>query len=372
MIEKLEHLSREFAALEQSLGDPELLSNQTRYREAMQRYSELQSIVKVYTEYRDVLSGMDNAREALADPELEEMAREELEALEAQRTVLESRLETLLLPKDPFDDKNVIIEIRAAAGGDEASLFAAEVLGMYQRYAEALGFKTEVIDSYANSVGGLSKVNFEITGRGAYSKFKFESGVHRVQRVPETETQGRIHTSTITVAVLPEAEDVDVNLSPSDYRVDVYRSSGPGGQSVNTTDSAVRITYKPGTSDEIVVTCQDGKSQIKNKEKALTVLRARLLERERERAASEAREARLVQIGTGERSEKIRTYNFPQSRVTDHRIGYTTHNLGDIMTGKVDELTEVLSEAEQAQRLDEMGGAQRSEGSTSNVSRGAA
>ena len=243
---------------------------------------------------------------------------------------------------------------------------------MYQRYAEALGFKTEVIDSYANSVGGLSKVNFEITGRGAYSKFKFESGVHRVQRVPETETQGRIHTSTITVAVLPEAEDVDVNLSPSDYRVDVYRSSGPGGQSVNTTDSAVRITYRPGTSDEIVVTCQDGKSQIKNKEKALTVLRARLLERERERAASEAREARLVQIGTGERSEKIRTYNFPQSRVTDHRIGYTTHNLSDIMTGKVDELTEVLSEAEQAQRLDEMGGAQRSEGSTSNVSRGAA
>ena len=226
---------------------------------------------------------------------------------------------------------------------------------MYQRYAEALGFKTEVIDSFANSVGGFSKVNFEITGRGAYSKFKFESGVHRVQRVPATETQGRIHTSTITVAVLPEAEDVDVNLSTSDYRTDVYRSSGPGGQSVNTTDSAVRITYKPGTSDEIVVTCQDGKSQIKNKEKALTVLRARLLERERERAVAEAREARLVQIGTGERSEKIRTYNFPQSRVTDHRIGYTTHNLADIMVGKVDELTEVLSEAEQAQRLDDIG-----------------
>ena len=355
MIDQLETLKQEFTALEQSLGDPELIGNQTRYREAMQRYSELQSIVKAYSDYKAVLSGIDSAKDALSDPELEEMAREELETLEVQREVLEGRLETLLLPKDPFDDKNVIVEIRAAAGGDEASLFAAEVLGMYQRYAEALGFKTEVIDSFANSVGGFSKVNFEITGRGAYSKFKFESGVHRVQRVPATETQGRIHTSTITVAVLPEAEDVDVNLSPSDYRTDVYRSSGPGGQSVNTTDSAVRITYKPGTSDEIVVTCQDGKSQIKNKEKALTVLRARLLERERERAVAEAREARLVQIGTGERSEKIRTYNFPQSRVTDHRIGYTTHNLADIMVGKVDELTEVLSEAEQAQRLDDIG-----------------
>jgi peptide chain release factor 1 len=248
----------------------------------------------------------------------------------------------------------VIIEIRAAAGGDEASLFAAEVFEMYLRYADVLGFKSEVLDTYPSSVGGLSKVSFEITGRGAYSKFKFESGVHRVQRVPATETQGRIHTSTITVAVLPEAEDVDVDLSPADYRVDVYRSSGPGGQSVNTTDSAVRITYKPGTPDEIVVTCQDGKSQIKNKEKALTVLRARLLEREREKAAAEAREARLVQIGTGERSEKIRTYNFPQSRITDHRIGYTTHNLSETLMGKLDELTEALSSAEQQERLAQM------------------
>ncbi|ADI13781.1 peptide chain release factor 1 [Truepera radiovictrix] len=351
MIEKLENLRREFDELEASLGDPELIADQARYREAMGRYSELQTIVRTYREYKDLVDGLQNAREALADPELAEMAREEIAALEPQLEALERRLERLLLPKDPFDDKNVIVEIRAAAGGDEASLFAAEVFEMYRRYAEAQGFKTEVLDSHPSSVGGFSKVSFEILGRGAYSKFKFESGVHRVQRVPATETQGRIHTSTVTVAVLPEAEDVDVQLSPADYRVDVFRSSGPGGQSVNTTDSAVRITYKPGTSDEIVVTCQDGKSQIKNKEKALAVLRARLLERERERAAAEAREARLVQIGSGERSEKIRTYNFPQSRITDHRIGYTTHNLSDVLLGKLDELTEALSSAEQQEQL---------------------
>lgn len=354
MIEKLAQLQEEFTALEARLADPELIQDQPRYRKAMQRYSELADIVKVYDRYKEALSAKANAEEALADPDLVDMAREELAELEPQERELERQLERLLLPKDPFDDKNVIVEIRAAAGGDEASLFAAEILNMYVRYAEALGFKTEVIDSHENSLGGFTKVNFEIIGRGAYSKFKYESGVHRVQRVPETETQGRIHTSTITVAVLPEAEDVDVDLSPSDYRVDVFRSSGPGGQSVNTTDSAVRLTYKPGTPDEIVVTCQDGKSQIKNKEKALTVLRARILEREREKAAREARAARLVQIGTGERSEKIRTYNFPQSRVTDHRIGYTTHNLNDIMLGNLEEITEALTNAEHEERLGEM------------------
>ena len=351
MIDKLETLNREFDTLEASLGDPELLADQTRYREAMQRYSELQTLVRAFQTYKDLVSGLENAHEALSDPELSELAREELAELEPQKEAQEARLQALLLPRDPFDEKNVIVEIRAAAGGDEASLFAAEMFEMYGRYADVLGFKTEVLDTYPSSVGGVSKVSFEITGRGAYSKFKFESGVHRVQRVPATETQGRIHTSTVTVAVLPEAEDVDVNLSPADYRVDVYRSSGPGGQSVNTTDSAVRLTYKPGSADEIIVTCQDGKSQIKNKEKALTVLRARLLEREREKAAAEAREARLVQIGSGERSEKIRTYNFPQSRITDHRIGYTTHNLSDTMMGKLDELTDALTDAEQRERL---------------------
>ncbi len=355
MDEKLARLEAEFTELERGLADPELLSDQARYREAMQRYSELGGVVKVYREYKEVGARLAGARELLDDPDLAEMAKEELTALEPQQEVLTQELERLLLPKDPFDDKNVIVEVRAAAGGSEASLFAGEVLNMYLRYAESLGFKPEILDSYPTEVGGFSKVSFEITGRGAYSKFKYESGVHRVQRVPETETQGRIHTSTVTVAVMPEAEDIDVNLSPNDYRVDVYRSSGPGGQSVNTTDSAVRITYKPGTSEEIVVTCQDGKSQIKNREKALTVLRARLLEREMEKAQAEAREARLVQIGSGERSEKIRTYNFPQSRVTDHRIGYTTHNLTDVMLGGVDELTLALAEADQVKRLEEMG-----------------
>lgn len=355
MLDKLETLNQEFTELEQSLADQNLIVDQDRYRAAMQRYSELTPIVKIYQEYSLVLKRLAEARELSQDADFSAMAEDEVVELEPRQHALEAQLEKLLLPKDPYDDKNVIIEIRAAAGGGEASLFAAEVLNMYLRYAEMLGFKAEVLDTHITEVGGLSKVSFEIKGQGAYSKFKFESGVHRVQRVPETETQGRIHTSTITVAVLPEAEDVDVNLSPNDYRVDVYRSSGPGGQSVNTTDSAVRVTYKAGTSDEIVVICQDGKSQIKNREKALTVLRARLLEREREKAQAERREARLVQIGSGERSEKIRTYNFPQSRVTDHRIGFTTHALTDIMMGYMGELTTALSEAEQAQRLDEIG-----------------
>ncbi|HEX7003490.1 MAG TPA: peptide chain release factor 1 [Trueperaceae bacterium] len=354
MIEKLNDLDNEFAALERSLGEPDLLADQARYREAMQRYAELKPVAETFREYRETLAQIDGAKELAGDPEMSEMAQEELARLDPRREELESELERLLLPKDPFDEKNVIMEVRAAAGGDEASLFAAELLEMYLRYADSLGFRAEVLDSQPTEVGGLSKVSIEVTGRGAYSRLKFESGVHRVQRVPATETQGRIHTSTVTVAVLPEAEDVDVQLSPSDYRVDVFRSSGPGGQSVNTTDSAVRVTYKPGTPEEIVVSCQDGKSQIKNKEKALTVLRARLLEREREKAASEAREARLVQIGSGERSEKIRTYNFPQSRITDHRIGFTTRNLAQVMSGDLGELTEALMEAEQSRRLDEM------------------
>lgn len=353
MIHKLEHLQEEFEALERSLADPELIADQPRYREAMQRYGELKEVVEVYRDYADLLDDLEGAKELLDDDDFVATAREEVERLEPAKQRLETKLERLLLPKDPYDEKNVIVEIRAAAGGDEASLFAAELLDMYLRYASKLGFATDVLDTYPTDVGGASKVSFEIRGRGAYSKLKYESGVHRVQRVPQTETQGRIHTSTVTVAVLPEAEDdVGIDVAPSDYRVDVFRSSGPGGQSVNTTDSAVRITYKPGTDEEIVVTCQDGKSQLKNKEKALTVLRARLLERERARTAAEQREARLVQIGTGERSEKIRTYNFPQSRVTDHRIGYTTRNLSDILAGNLEDLTAALNEAEQSERLD--------------------
>jgi peptide chain release factor 1 len=354
MIDKLEALKSEYETLEKSLGDPELLSDQSRYRTAMKRYAELGNIVKVFNKYKEVVTRLKDAEELKMDSDFGAMAQEEIAELTPRKEQFEGELEKLLLPRDPYDDKNVIVEIRAAAGGDEASLFAREVCDMYMRYATQLGFKTEVLDAAPTEAGGYSNVSFEINGDGAYSKFKYESGVHRVQRVPETETQGRIHTSTITVAVLPEAEDVDVQLSPSDYRIDVFRSSGPGGQSVNTTDSAVRVTYKPGTPDEIVVSQQDGKSQIKNREKALMVLRSRILEREMAKAQAEAREARLVQIGTGERSEKIRTYNFPQSRITDHRIGYTTHALGDVMLGYLSEMTQALSEAEQNRRLEEM------------------
>ncbi len=379
MREKLEQLAHEFEELERQLADPAVISDQVRYREAMQRYSDLKGIVEAYRRYLGVLDELEQARELAADdgdPDMASMARDELERLEPERDRLEARLERLLLPKDPYDAKDVILEIRAAAGGDEASLFAGEILEMYRRYADALGLATELLDSAATDVGGVSKASMEIHGQsagsGPYAHFKFESGVHRVQRVPSTETQGRIHTSTVTVAVLPEAEDVDVGLSPEDYRVDVFRSSGPGGQSVNTTDSAVRITYKAGTPDEIVVSCQDGKSQHKNKEKALTVLRARLLERERERAAAEAREARLVQIGTGDRSEKIRTYNFPQSRVTDHRIGFTTRNLADVLAGGLGELTQALADAEQERQMAELTVAAEEGAATAQASGGAA
>ncbi len=355
MIPTLERIQDEFEALERALADPEVLADSARYRQVTQRYGDLKPMVERYRAYRELHDAIEAARELQNDPEFADMAAEELESLTPRLSELENALQQDLLPKDPYDAKDVIVEIRAAAGGDEASLFARELLDMYRRFCEHEGLKLEIIDSAPTEVGGLSKVSCEVSGHGAYGKLKFESGVHRVQRVPETETQGRIHTSTVTVAVLPEAEEVDVHIDPGDYRVDVFRSSGPGGQSVNTTDSAVRITYLPGTADEIVVTCQDGKSQIKNKEKALNVLRARLLERERARAQAEAREARLVQIGTGDRSEKIRTYNVPQSRVTDHRIGYTTRNLAQILAGEMTELVDALSSAERDQLMADAG-----------------
>ncbi len=347
MTDRMKALTYELELLERSLADPDILSDPGHYREVMQRYSEVKTIVDVDTQRREMEKQLAGLSELLDDPDLAAEASREATALETRITELEAELEQLLLPRDPFDDKNVIVEIRAAAGGDEASLFAREMLEMYLKYAATLAFRPELLDSHPTEVGGLAKVSFSITGRGAYRAFKFESGVHRVQRVPATESQGRIHTSTVTVAVLPEAGDVDVALSAHDYRVDVYRSSGPGGQSVNTTDSAVRITFHPGQDDEIIVTCQDGKSQIKNKERALTVLRSRLLERERARAVSQAREARLVQIGTGDRSERIRTYNFPQSRITDHRIDFTTHDLSAVLSGDLKDLTSALQTEEQ-------------------------
>ena len=347
----------EFTALEAQLADPVVLADQNRYRALMRRYGALKPAAEAARALQRVRRERDDAAALVNDPEMAEAAQEELAQLDAEAAELESSLQRALLPGDPFDDDDVIVELRAAAGGDEASLFAADVMNMYQRYADLLGFTVEPLDSHVTEVGGLSKAAFEVRGRGAYRAFKYESGVHRVQRIPSTEAQGRIHTSTITVAVLPVGEDAELALSPSDYRVDVYRASGPGGQSVNTTDSAVRITYKPGSAEELVVTCQDGKSQHKNKEKALTVLRARLLERERARAQAEEREARLVQIGSGERSEKIRTYNVPQSRVTDHRIGYTTHDLAGVLAGGLEPLTEALARADEARQLAQRGDA---------------
>ena len=350
MIPPLRPLLDEFEALERQLADPEVAADPDRARRAGRRYAELRPQVALVRALEHQEARAEDARGALDDPDLGDMAREELAEAQARIAALAEELRDALLPRDPDDDKDVILEVRAAAGGDEASLFAAELLQAYLRYAAAEGLRTEMLDSHPTEVGGLSKASVEITGTGAYARFKFESGVHRVQRVPTTEAQGRIHTSTVTVAVMPAAEEIDVVLDPADLRIDVYRSSGPGGQSVNTTDSAVRVTYRAGTPEELVATCQDGKSQTKNKEKALAVLRARLLERERARAQSEARATRLVQIGGGDRSEKVRTYNVPQSRVTDHRIGFTTHDLAGVMAGGFHEVHGALAAAERARR----------------------
>jgi len=340
-----------FALLEAALADPAVLSDQARYRNTMRRYGRLKPAAEAARALVEASRELADASALASDPELADEARREVERLTPLVASLEREVQRALVPRDPFDDDDVIVEVRSAAGGDEAALFASEMVNMYNRYAAALGFTVEPLDTNVTELGGVAKAAFEVRGEGAYAAFKYESGVHRVQRVPVTEAQGRIHTSTVTVAVLPIAEDADVTLSPADYRVDVYRASGPGGQSVNTTDSAVRITYRPGSDEELVVTCQDGKSQHKNKEKALTVLRARLLERQRAREQAEAREARLVQIGSGERSEKIRTYNVPQSRVTDHRIGFTTHDLDGVLAGELASLHAALVQADEERRL---------------------
>jgi peptide chain release factor 1 len=294
---------------------------------------------------------MEGARgllEETVEPEMREMAAAELDDLQKQREALEASLEVMLLPKDPADDRNIILEIRAGAGGEEAGLFAAELLRMYTRYAETQRWRVEMIAGTVTGIGGIREAICTVEGRGAYSRLKFESGVHRVQRVPATEASGRIHTSTVTVAVLPEAEEVDVQINPNDLRIDVFRSTGPGGQSVNTTDSAVRITHLP---TGLVVTCQDEKSQHKNKAKALKVLRARLYDQELQRQKEAIDKNRRTQVGSGERAEKIRTYNFPQNRVTDHRIGLTVHNLSAVLEGNLDDLIQALATHDQAERL---------------------
>ncbi len=348
MLDKLEGVEKRYRELEEMLSDPGIVVDRDRYRKITKEKASLEERFAAVIEYRALMGEIDGAREIAdgnADPELREMAREELKELQASRGALEERIRLLLIPRDPNDERNVILEIRGGAGGDEAALFAQELFRMYARYAEGRRWRVEVMSQNATGIGGLKEVIALIEGHGAYSRLKFESGVHRVQRVPVTEAGGRIHTSTVTVAVLPEAEDVDVAISPDEIRVDVFRSSGPGGQSVNTTDSAVRITHLP---TGLVVSCQDEKSQHKNKAKALKILRSRLLDlaqaEQQDRIAAE----RKSMVGTGDRSERIRTYNFPQNRVTDHRVGLTLHRLEAVLAGEIDPFVDALHTRQQA------------------------
>jgi len=354
MFEKLENIVQKYEELEQMLGDPEVISDPGVFQKHAKAHAELEEIVSAYREYKKVKRELEEARALLdeeQDREFREMVEHEIRQLGELKEKLEEELKILLLPKDPNDERNVIMEIRAGAGGDEASLFAGDLFRMYSRYAEEKGWKVEVMNSHPSDVGGFKEIIFMVKGRGAYSKLKFESGVHRVQRIPVTESGGRIHTSTVTVAVLPEAEEVEVEIDPNDLRIDLFCSSGPGGQSVNTTQSAVRITHIP---TGIVVSCQDEKSQHKNKERAMKVLRARLLAKAREEHRSEIDSARRNQVGTGDRSERIRTYNFPQGRVTDHRIGLTLHKLDVVLEGELDEIIDALITNDQAEKLKEV------------------
>lgn len=353
--DKLNEVERSYRDLEERLSDPGVASNPLEVSKLAKRYAELGHVVSKYREYKGVVSKLRQAREILeseSDEEMRQLAHEELRALEPQLEELEAKIKLLLLPKDPNDNRNVIVEIRAGAGGEEASLFAAVLFRMYMRYAERKGWTTEMLSSSETGLGGFKEVVFRIEGEGAYSLLKYESGVHRVQRVPVTEASGRIHTSTATVAVLPEAEEVDVHIDPDDLKIDTFRASGAGGQYVNMTDSAVRITHLP---TGIVVTCQDERSQLKNRVKAMQLLRAKLYEMELKKQEDELAAERKGQIGTAERSERIRTYNYPQNRVTDHRIGLTLYKLDQILDGDLDELIEALVMADQSERLKRLG-----------------
>ena len=351
MEEKLEQLKQRYDELQELIADPDIHKDPKRYKELMQEHSHLSELVAAYDEYTETQQALAETRELVEqeqDPDMKAMAREELEKLEEKEQSLLNKLKIMLVPKDPLDGKDTIVEIRAGTGGDEASLFAADLYRMYSRFAEKNKWKIEVMDQSPTEVGGFKEIVFSVAGRNVYGNLKYESGVHRVQRVPTTESGGRIHTSAVTVAVLPEAEDTDIQLANEDLRIDVFRSSGPGGQSVNTTDSAVRITHIPtGT----VVTCQDEKSQHKNKAKALRVLKARLYEAEELRKRQERDTARKSQIGSGDRSERIRTYNFPQNRITDHRINLTLYKLDHVLQGELDEAVEALKLTDREESL---------------------
>lgn len=355
MYERLQALENRYDELNALLSDPDVIADPKKLKEYSKEQSDLEETVQVYREYKRVKDELDDAKSMLddkLDDEMHEMVKMEIVELEEKEETLTERLKVLLLPKDPNDDKNVIVEIRGAAGGDEAALFAGDLYRMYSRYAEMQNWKIEIIEASYTELGGYKEVIFMINGKGAYSRLKYENGAHRVQRVPQTESGGRIHTSTATVAVLPEAEEVEVDIHEKDIRVDTFASSGPGGQSVNTTMSAVRLTHIP---TGIVVSCQDEKSQIKNKEKAMKVLRARIYDKFQQEAQEEYDATRKSAVGTGDRSERIRTYNFPQNRVTDHRIGLTIQKLDQILEGKIDEFIDALIIEDQAERMKQVG-----------------
>jgi len=351
MFEKLEEVERRYETLYHLLGQPEVISKQDELQKVAKEYAEIGKVVDLYRKFKRLDVEIEESRHLLAseeDDEMKRLAKEELDRLMAEKGKIEGDLKTALLPKDPNDEKNIILEIRAGTGGDEAGLFAADLFRMYAKFAEKNSWRMEVLNRHYTGVGGFKEVIALIEGKGVYSRLKFESGVHRVQRVPVTESQGRIHTSTVTVAILPEAEEVEVAIDPNDIRVDIFRSSGPGGQSVNTTDSAVRITHIP---TGMVVSCQDEKSQHKNKAKALKILRARLMDKATQEKHTEISEKRRLQVGTGERSERIRTYNFPQGRVTDHRIGLTLYRLEAVLEGDMEEILAALTTHYQTEAL---------------------
>ncbi len=354
MLDKLESLENKYEELSQLIADPTVMEDQGRWQQYVKSHSDLSDVVMVYRDYKKVLSELEDVGQMLKDKldnEMRQMVELEQEELTDNKEEMEKRLKVLLLPKDPNDDKNVIMEIRAGTGGEEAALFGSDLFRMYTRFAELKGWRTEILDSHFTDIGGIKEIVFLIEGKGAFSQLKFESGVHRVQRVPTTESGGRIHTSAATVAVLPEAEEVEVDINPNELRIDVFCSTGPGGQSVNTTQSAVRITHIP---TGLVVSCQDEKSQLKNKDKAMKVLRARLLDQAQLEQQQQMASARKSQVGSGDRSERIRTYNFPQNRVTDHRIGLTLHRLQEVLMGNLQEIVDALITTDQAERLQQV------------------
>ena len=348
MLEKLREIEEKYNSLEERMQTPEVYTDPAAYAKLAKEQKEIAPVVEAYRKYTKLKSDAEGALELMNDPDFKEMAQEEYEAAKAEMEKTEEEIKLLLLPRDPNDDKNVIVEIRAGAGGEEAALFGNSLFRMYSMYSESRGWKSENLSVNETGLGGIKEISFMIEGEGAYSRFKFESGVHRVQRVPETESGGRIHTSTVTVAVLPEAQEVDIDIDPTDLQIDTYRSSGAGGQHVNKTESAIRITHIPtGT----VVECQDERSQHKNRDRAMKILRSRLLEAEREKQNAEIADERRSQVGTGDRSERIRTYNFPQGRVSDHRIGLTLYKIEAIMNGDLDEIIDSLITADTAEKL---------------------